>query len=95
MIQTCSITDENGLTISLEVSVPPSFFEPSCETSEANCADAYLVSSAFAQVLPQLSTQLLQVRSAIELALAGSCCDILKSKIDEQSCSENPKGETK
>ena len=83
MKHTLSTTDLNGLTVSLEVSVPLSFFEPSGEALEQLCADHGLVGSAFAQALPQLSTQLVQVRSAVESALHESYTRCLKRKINE------------
>lgn len=81
MKHTCSITDESGLTVSLEVSVPLSFFEHSGEALAELYADQGLASSVFAQVLPQLSTQLQQARSAIELALLDSYNKGLQTKL--------------
>ena len=78
----CSYTDINGLTVSLAVSATFSFFEPSFENSGATSATPDLVSSAFAQAIPELSTQLLPVHDSACLALQTSFCRVLHKSID-------------
>lgn len=80
----CSYTDLKGLKVSMAVSAPSSFFEPLSEVEEETCADPSLVSSAFEQAIPELSTQLLQVHHQSLLALLGSYTKLLGRQVGGQ-----------
>lgn len=79
---TCSYTDRQGLTVSLAVSVPPSYYQSSDEGSGLLYEEQDLESLSFEQAIPQLSPQLLQTHSAIELALLDSFNRNLKNYLD-------------
>jgi len=80
----CSYTSINGLTVSLSVSAPFSFYEPLSGISEGPLADQDLVSSAFEQAIPELSRQLLPMHDQCELALLGSYTKHLGVQLSNQ-----------
>lgn len=86
---TCSLTDDEGITVSLTVSALESCQEPSLRVSRGPFAYHSLASSAFVQSLPQLSAQLEQVYLSSGVILASSLSKALKEEGDELAKEES------
>jgi hypothetical protein len=86
---TCSLTDEDGFTVSLSFSTLESCQEPSLQVSKGPFASHSLASSAFVQSLPQLSAQLEQVYLSSGVILASSLSKALKEEGDELAKEES------
>jgi hypothetical protein len=85
----CAYTDESGLTVSLSISAPFSYFEPLFGASGEPCADPGLVSSAFEQAIPELSNLLVQAHRQAGLALIIAYTDLLKKEVDKNNQASN------